>query len=414
VKRFLGGALLLTAAVLLAVRVVILDSDPWLEPYDGSGQQLASRTRQILENGTTLTDNRGTHLVMRLTAEDLETSSLFLITSKHWRGRTLAAFSGPHLDVRISLSLPWMLGNYVNARVSLLDHDPIAKVEEVRVGRITLSGAWLHDLIPNLIQHGLFGKYQIAGIGGLESMRVNHHHLGLTVDWMRGAERKAQSLASSPADLERVLAYRTALNELAGREPQKTTMELTDALVTLFTLAQQRSAINGNTALDENSALIQTLSAYTNGYDILNGQNPPVPAMREVRLRGRHDLAQHFMTSAALGIAGDRDIADIVGVAKEMSDSHGGSGFSFMDLAADRAGARLGHLAARSERNAISAQQKMTLVISEDAYMPTLENLPENLSQSQFQQHYDSVLSSEFSRMTQDIDHRIQALSLYQ
>lgn len=400
--------------MLLTLRIALLDSDPWLEPYDGTGQQLASRTRQILENGTTTTDDRGTHLVMRLTADDIETSSLFLIISKQWKGRTLAIFSGPHLDLRASLSLPWFMGHYLNVRVSLLDHDPIAKIEELRIGRMTFSGAWLHDLIPNLIQHGLFGQYQIAGIGGLESMRVNHHHLGLTVDWMRGAERKAASLAASPADLERVLAYRSALNDLVAREPQKSAMELTDALASLFSLAQQRSALQGHSARDENTALIQTLSAYTNGYDILNGQHPPAPPVREVRLRERHDLAQHFMTSAALGVAGDREVADIVGVAKEMSDSHGGSGFSFMDLAADRAGARLGHQAARSDRNAISTQQKMALVISEDAYMPTLENLPENLTQSQFQQNYDSVLSTGFSRMTRDIDQRIDRLPLYQ
>ena len=70
----------------------------------------------------------------------------------------------------------------------------------------------------------------------------------------------------------------------------------------------------------------------------------PVP--RRVLLGGRDDLARHFSISAALAATMDTPLADAVGLYKELEDARpGGSGFSFVDLAADRAGARLGALA---------------------------------------------------------------------
>ena len=55
-------------------------------------------------------------------------------------------------------------------------------------------------------------------------------------------------------------------------------------------------------------------------------------------MHGRRDLAQHFAVSAALAVLVGPQAAEQVGVAKEISDSRGGSGFSFSDLLADIAG----------------------------------------------------------------------------
>lgn len=43
-------------------------------------------------------------------------------------------------------------------------------------------------------------------------------------------------------------------------------------------------------------------------------------------------------------------LADVVGLFKEMEDSRGGSGLSFNDIAADRAGTRMGELAVSQQR----------------------------------------------------------------
>lgn len=56
-------------------------------------------------------------------------------------------------------------------------------------------------------------------------------------------------------------------------------------------------------------------------------------------LLGRRDLAQHFFISAALSAVFSPALAEGVGLEKELRDARpGGSGFSFVDLAADLAG----------------------------------------------------------------------------
>ena len=45
-------------------------------------------------------------------------------------------------------------------------------------------------------------------------------------------------------------------------------------------------------------------------------------------------------------------LSDVIGLYKEIEDSRGGSGFSFNDIAADRAGTRFGEKAVASEDSA--------------------------------------------------------------
>jgi hypothetical protein len=55
-------------------------------------------------------------------------------------------------------------------------------------------------------------------------------------------------------------------------------------------------------------------------------------------MQTRHDFAQHFTVSAALVVLVGPQGAEGIGILKELSDSRGGSGFSFVDLSADLSG----------------------------------------------------------------------------
>ncbi|MGB7405054.1 MAG: hypothetical protein WA906_05150, partial [Pacificimonas sp.] len=72
---------------------------------------------------------------------------------------------------------------------------------------------------------------------------------------------------------------------------------------------------------------------------VWRGRSKPEPQL--ATLGGRRDLAMHFILSAALATR-DAGLGQALGEWKELADSlPGGSGFSFVDLAADRAGTRL-------------------------------------------------------------------------
>ena len=89
--------------------------------------------------------------------------------------------------------------------------------------------------------------------------------------------------------------------------------------------------------------------ARVGGLEIAPGTAEERAALRRrVEARSRSDLSQHFWVSAALTVLADEQRSLAVGIGKEMKDSTpGGSGFSFVDMAANKAGIRFAAAATR-------------------------------------------------------------------
>ena len=103
----------------------------------------------------------------------------------------------------------------------------------------------------------------------------------------------------------------------------------------------------------------------------------------------------------------------MVGLAKEFNDTHGGTGFSFTDLAADRAGASFGKVAVDSEESARRVQAILSENSDEAMYMPTIKDLPENLSLEDFANRFGDLDSPEFMELKKKIEDRIASCPLY-
>lgn len=103
-------------------------------------------------------------------------------------------------------------------------------------------------------------------------------------------------------------------------------------------------------------------------------------------------------------------LADAVGLWKELDDTRrGGSGFSFADLAADRAGTRLGEAAVGDARRLQAALADA----DEPDFMPDVAALPEFLSAREFVARYGGVGAPAYERQTAEIESRIDALPLW-
>jgi hypothetical protein len=92
-------------------------------------------------------------------------------------------------------------------------------------------------------------------------------------------------------------------------------------------------------------------------------------------MRGRYDLAQHFAVSCALVSVVGAGAAETAGTAKELRDSRGGSGFSFVDLSANLAGITFATHLAESK---LSLATLSTSFKVED-FVPTTDGLPEGM-----------------------------------
>ena len=129
----------------------------------------------------------------------------------------------------------------------------------------------------------------------------------------------------------------------------------------------------------------------------------------QTTLRGRPDFPLHFLISAFVAAEGGGPLADAVGVYKELLDAQGGSGFSFNDIAADRAGTRLG---LRLVRQARATQQRLAEPVTEDELMPSVTDLPEHLTQAEFKRRFGGMGAPAYLAMMASIEARLDRLPL--
>lgn len=129
----------------------------------------------------------------------------------------------------------------------------------------------------------------------------------------------------------------------------------------------------------------------------------------EPTLRDRRDLAQHFFISAHLAALLGPEAAWGLGVAKELSDADGGTGFSFADLAADRAGIEFAR--AILDRKVSLEDLSQGFIVSD--YLPPLDGLAEGVSLTVLRDQYGDTASPAFQLRMQEIDAAVLALPAY-
>ena len=134
-----------------------------------------------------------------------------------------------------------------------------------------------------------------------------------------------------------------------------------------------------------------------------------------ITLVGRNDLARHFWVSAALAILSDGNRSMSVGIGKEMMDAtSGGSGFSFDDLAADRAGTLLAVKATKNGTNARNLQSRIGQGVVIADFFPGIEGLPSGLTRDVFQSEYGGLGGKETLRLADEIERRVAACKALQ
>jgi hypothetical protein len=132
-------------------------------------------------------------------------------------------------------------------------------------------------------------------------------------------------------------------------------------------------------------------------------------ALGQPTLRGRRDLAQHFFVSSHLAAIAGTQIATASGLAKEMSDSAGGSGFSFADMTANRAGILFAGGLLNKRFTLATVSDEFTVA----NYMPSVDNLPEGLSATELLAQFGPQTDDRFRRELDEIDQRLMQLPIY-
>ncbi|MCP5286673.1 MAG: hypothetical protein H6933_17430 [Burkholderiaceae bacterium] len=244
----------------------------------------------------------------------------------------------------------------------------------------------------------------------LQALQMQPQQLVLRYRWRADLPQRLADWFMPPARLATLRPYHEALRAelLASTAPPP----LTALLAPVFSLAAQRSAAGDAAA--ENRAALLVLAAYASGQPAARWWPqaavwPPLPPRGAV-FGGRGDFAQHYLVSAALAAEAGGPLADALGALKEVGDTRGGSGFSFTDIAANRAGARLGELAVRAPGR---VQALLAGAPQDTALLPAVDDLPEFMGRREFEARFGGVGAPAYEAMISRIDARLDALDAY-
>lgn len=313
--------------------------------------------------------------------------------------------SRDRMEVGISRRVPQLPGTrYMNMKMVLAQDGARLTPVELRVGTVPLPAAlagrllgWGMDLWPAAAQYK-------AAWDMLRSARLEKDQIALGFVW-RGQHLEQAMERGAGLDPGAVDAYRQRLASVRERD-------FGLLLGQVFSLARERST-KGD-AVAENRAALTALAERALGQRLVSVRGLNGLGRRgSVHLRGRQDFAQHFALSAFLAATGGGGLSDAAGLFKELRDASEGSGFSFNDLAADRAGSRLGEMGTRSGRDAARFQERLAGITDAGVFFPRVDDLPEFMHQAEFQSRFGGVGAPAYKAMEEKIERRIAALPLY-
>ncbi len=301
-------------------------------------------------------------------------------------------------------------GAWLNLELVLAETSGLPQLDGVRVGHLPLP-VWLAEwAAPRLAERlGLAREWQLAG-DIIRRVHFQRDVLLVTYAWQGDSVNRLFDGLLSPADLARLRPYSDLLVNLAARAGAGWQLPMVQLMPPMFDLARQRSTA-GNDAAAENRAALLALTLYANGrwlgHVSAAARSWPRPRPLQLLLAGRGDFPLHFLVSAMLAAEGTTPLSRAVGIYKEIADSRGGSGFSFNDIAADRAGTRFGE---RAVRDPVALQALVARGVGDADLMPRFEDLPEFMAEPEFLRRFGGVGAPAYNTMLAEIDRRIEGL----
>ncbi|TAK63379.1 hypothetical protein [Methylobacter sp.] len=317
-----------------------------------------------------------------------------------------------HATVESTLQLPANpLGRFVNLKLGFKQTDKLPQIDNVMLGKLWVPNV----LVDMLLNYGLSKVQTLTDwqtfISMIKNVKFEHRRMTVTYRWQDDLPGKLSGVLLSAQDQSRIEVYHRRLAELT--QGGKSSLNLTELTKPLFQLAQERSD-NGD-AVEENRAVILALTFYANQRDlnklIPQSKTWPRPVWRTITLNGRDDFPKHFLVSSMLAAYSGTPLSNAVGLFKEIEDSRGGSGFSFNDIAADRAGTRAGELLIGNEPQAKKIQMLMASANERDI-MPMTTDLPEFMPEAEFKRRFGGLQGGPYRQMMREIERRVEALPI--
>ncbi|HSN24511.1 MAG TPA: hypothetical protein VLS45_10185, partial [Methylomicrobium sp.] len=341
------------------------------------------------------------------------------LLNRYWKSAVHIQLKNNQLRFNVTFTLPKnILGKYLNISFRL-GNDSIYElpgITKFKVGKLLLPARLASWVIQRIIQNTSLREYYILATQPIKTVDIDREKVTITYYSSAETLQQARDFLSDSSTNPAQAIYQKKLAEIIGNHDPEWRLSLAELLQPMFELALQRST--PETAIEENRLVIFTVNDYVNKQEIprlLAGKSAQAPHKSQYSafMYKRIDLAQHFIGAAALTASVDSKLAKVMGEQKELSDADGGSGFSFIDLAADKAGTRFGEIATSTPKHARKIQKAMADIRSYSDFMPDPRDLPEKMDAQEFKERFGSINSPEYQKISKEIDDRIAALSIY-
>ena len=315
-------------------------------------------------------------------------------------------------------------GYFVNASALVLPGNSL-RIEQVQIGDLTIPGRYLLRFLERTVNSYTDSEIATIALSRVERVTMESGELTLDVGRLDALLTELNVVASNmsvdeESELQRLSAY--YLRYLSGREIALSTepVSLIEYLREGMARAREQSETPQDAVL-HNKAVILALAVYLGHHrvgtlvgDIQPNADKALKPRRGAVLHNRNDLARHFIISAALELLSEEGMSLAIGEFKELMDrGNGGSGYSFVDLAADMSGNEFAQVATEIS-TAVEVQNAMARIQSELEIIPAIDGLPEGLSKQAFIEQYERVDSMAYLKEVKEIKRRINLLPLYQ
>jgi hypothetical protein len=313
---------------------------------------------------------------------------------------------------------------YINVTLQVDEGDGM-NLQGVRIGKLRLPGAFALSIAQSIANRYTSSEVATKAIATVQRIDVESSGVNIAIAPMDALLREFKNIETGGSSTDtRLLKIKVAhyLRVLDGMYVPPTGKRSVGASLAYYLHAVMKEASvlsSEGSATLENEAAIMALTIYAGSprFATLVGDlsfaitKIPYAIPRPV-LRERGDLSLHFMFSAAIKLMSEKGVSIAVGEFKELMDrGEGGSGYSFVDLAADMAGAHFAALAVDPK----TAQQVQAILAggaNEMLFMVPIDDLEEGLSKAEFSKKYGEVDSPEYKEVVERINRRLAGLPI--
>jgi hypothetical protein len=430
VRFLLVGSIYVAAtalAGLLLLAWLTIEDRPWIPTTnnDVSAQQL-QQLKQLAKQGL----RQGNQPFALSTSAEVLNTGCHVLQHAYPPIHCQFELQPDRLLLTSSIKLPGNpFGSYLSWQLQLPAAAERLQIDRLQIGQLQLPGSLLEASLPWLAATLLGSNGPETLLTTVRLRQIEPQRLELLItpqqQWRQQLATMIEQLrlfgtTTSSLDRQLISHYYQQLLEQSAQLSPKQWISVTYFIAPLLRQLQQQAPPDSYHL--HGRAAIMALALYLGSPrfeqilgEILTPQQRLKRRHYRTLLRGRIDLRQHFLVSAALQVLAEQGLSQALGEFKELLDSQpGGSGFSFADLAADRAGTLFARHLTSTPEQAAQLLARLDQPLREPDLMINIERLPEGLSEQRFQSLYQHLDSKPYQALVSQIDGRLEALRLYQ